>query len=206
AREALEERQHGLSCVVVVTERVDAFEVAFLRYHRPLPIFDGDAPLTAPRPVDLKAVREVEALGVLLIHRVLPEHKRKWQDQARGGFFDRGQLVAETVLDVVRVDAVVHDLERAVEPGRHGARKRVIDHEAGPLLRRQVREHLVELLRVLLEAVERLLAWELAKFEGVVVQRLPHHREAEGGALLAGDSGLPVREVTLDYIDHATYE
>ncbi len=139
-------------------ERVDAFEVAFLRCRRPLPILDGDSPLAAPRPIDLKAIREVEALGVLLVDRVLPEHEGVGQDQARGRLVDRGQLVSQPVLDVVRVDTVVHDLERAAETRRHRARERVIDQEAGPLFRRQVGQHLVQLLRVLLEAVERLLA------------------------------------------------
>ena len=56
------------------------------------------------------------------------------------------------------MDAVVHDLERAVEAGRNGSRERVIDHEPGPLLRREGLEYSIELLGVLLEAVESFFA------------------------------------------------
>src|SRR5438067_9892508 len=56
AREALEERKHGVGRVVEVDQRVAPFEVAALRLGRPLAVVDGGAPLAAPRSVDLDAI------------------------------------------------------------------------------------------------------------------------------------------------------
>ena len=78
----------------------------------------------------------------------------------------------------------------------------MIDHEAGPLLGCELLEHLVQLLRVLLETVERLIARELAEVEGMVVEGLAHHRQAERGPFLARLRGIPVLEVTLHDVDH----
>src|SRR5207249_24441 len=60
----------------------------------------------------------------------------------------------------------------------------------------------VQLLSVLLEAVESLLARELAELERVVVEGLPHHGQAERGSVFARDGRVPVLEVTLHDVDH----
>src|SRR5207244_223945 len=118
------------------------------------------------------------------------------------GLVDRGELVAEPVLDVVRVNSLVPYSECVVEAGRYWTRERVIDEKARPLLRRQVVEDLVELLRILLEAVERLLARELAELESVVVEGLPHHRQAKRRSVFARHRRVPVLEVALHHVDH----
>src|SRR5438132_10453236 len=202
AREPLEEGQHRVGGIVEVDQRVAAFEIAALWLSRPSAVLHRGAPLAAPRPVDLDPVGEVLALRRLLVDRVLPEDERERPDQAGCRLVDRGELVAEPVLDVIRVNSVVHDLECAVEAGRYWTRERVIDEKTRPLLWRQVVEDLVELLRILLEAVERLLARELAELESVVVEGLPHHRQAKRRSVFARHRRVPVLEVALHHVDH----
>src|SRR6266508_5108300 len=99
-------------------QRVASLEVAALRLRRPGPVLDGGAPLASPRSIDLDAVCEDLVCSDLLVDRVLPEHESKRQDQAGGRLVDGGELVAQPVLDVVRVNAVVHDLKGRVEACR----------------------------------------------------------------------------------------
>src|SRR6266849_3794337 len=187
---------------VEVEQRIAPLEVSFLGLRGPLSVLDGDAPFAAPRTFRFDSVLSVHSRRHLLVDRVHPENEGVGQDEPGGGLVDGRQLVAEAVLDVIGVDAVVHDLEGAVETGRDRSGERVIHHESRPLFRRERIEYPVELLRVLLEARQRLLARKLAKVEGVVVERLAHYRQAEGNAVLAGLGRVPVLEVTLHDVDH----
>src|SRR2546429_612715 len=100
--EPLEEGQDRVGGVVEVDQRVAALEVAALRLGRPCAVLHSGAPLASPRSVDLDPICEVLALRDLLVDRVLPEHECVRQDQAARGLVDRGELVAEPVLDVIR--------------------------------------------------------------------------------------------------------
>src|SRR5207244_13432980 len=128
------ERQHRVGGFIEMDQGLTALEVAALRLRRPRAVLHSGAPLAAPRPVDLDPVGEVLALRRRLVDRVLPEDERERPDQAGCRLVDRGELVAEPVLDVIRVNSVVHDLECAVEAGRYWPRERVSDEKARPLL------------------------------------------------------------------------
>src|SRR5713226_9078905 len=111
--ESTKECQDEVRRAVEAKQSVTAFEVAGFGLRRPRAVLDTNSPLAAPGSGDVDPVREVLPGGLLLVHLVLPEDEGEGQDQTGRRLLDGGQLVAEPVLDVVRVNAVVHDLERA---------------------------------------------------------------------------------------------
>src|SRR6266568_4695114 len=172
-RKASEKREHLILHRGVEEQRVTALEISLLRLISELPVLDRAAPLSAPRPCDVNPVGHVDAARLVLVYRGAPEDERERQDQPGRCLIDHGQLVAQAVLDVVAVNGIVHDLERRVCPARDRTSIWVHHDEAPPFVRRQCVENAVELLRVLLESVQRLLARQLAEVERVIVQRCP---------------------------------
>src|SRR5712691_3074670 len=137
-----------------VEQRVAALEVSLLRLISDLAVLDRGPPLAAPGAADVNPVLHVDVLGLVLVDRGAPENECERQNKTRARLVDVRELVAEAVLDVVAVDGVIHDLEGGLFPCRPATAVRVHDGEAPPLVGRERVEHSVELLRVLLEAIE----------------------------------------------------
>src|SRR5450759_2709029 len=204
ARVPPEERQHEILRRVEGEQGVCSLEVALLGLRRPLSVLDGYAPLTAPWARDVYSVLEVSTGGCFLVDLVLPEDEGEGQDQPGRRLVERRQLVAEAVLDVIRVYAVIHDLERPVETGWHGSRVWVRDHQPSPFVGRERFQDGVELLRVFLEARESLLARQLAEVLGVVAQCRVHHLQS-GRVRISALLGLvPILHIALEDVDHVT--
>src|SRR5205814_8619403 len=100
-------------------KRRAALEIAGLGLVRELAVLNRAAPFPSVWPADLDPVGGCESLRHLLVDGVLPEDEGEGQDDAGAVLVDARQLVAQAVLDIVRVDAIVHDLERGVSACRH---------------------------------------------------------------------------------------
>src|SRR5260370_22830788 len=151
---ASEKREYLFLHRGVEEERVTALEISFFGLISELPVLDRAAPLSAPRPCDVNPVCHVDAARLVLVHRGAPEDECERLDQPGRRLIDRGQFVAQAVLDVVAVNRVVHDLERRICAAGDRTPIWVHHDEVPPFLRRQRIEHAIELLCVLLEAIE----------------------------------------------------
>ena len=117
-RVAAEEGEHKICRGIEVEQCAATLEVAGFGLRRPLTILDGCAPLAAPGAFDFDPVLRIQSCGNLLVDGVDPENEGKRQDQACSRLVDCRELVAKPVLDVLRVNAVIHDLERPIKARR----------------------------------------------------------------------------------------
>src|SRR5258707_777292 len=118
ARVPAEVGQHLFLWRVEAEQRVAALEVSLFRLICELAVFESAAPLAAPRPRDVDPISDVDALGPLLVDGALPEDESERHDKAGARLVDGGQLVAEPVLDVIRVNPVIHDLKCGIRASR----------------------------------------------------------------------------------------